>query len=75
MIIIYLIVRLSLSSIIIISHIWYASVIIIIGVHLVIFHNGVWIVLGSKTINENLMLPPQWRRATPSYKRVMIVTS
>ena len=46
MIIIHVIVHLGLLPIIIISHIQYVSIIIIIDVHLVIFHNGAWIVLG-----------------------------
>ena len=51
------------------------SIIIIIGVHLFIFHSCELIVLGSNTINENLILPLHCRCATPSNKRVMIVAS
>ena len=51
MIIIHVSVHLSLLPIIIISHIRYDSIIIIIDVHLVTFHNGAWIVLGLNTIN------------------------
>ena len=46
MIIIHVSVHLGLSSIIIISHIKYASIIIIIDVSLFIFHYGACIVLG-----------------------------
>ena len=67
--------HLGLLSIIIISHIRYASNIIIIVVHLVIFNNGVWIVLGSKTINENLISPLRCHHATTSNKGAMIVAS
>ena len=74
-IIIHVGVHLGLSSIIIISQIWYASIIIITDVHLVIFHDGLWIVLGSITINENSIPPPHCRRATPSHKCAMIVAS
>ena len=75
MIIIHMSVHLSLSSIIIIYHVRYASIIIIIDVHLVIFHDGAWVVLGSNTINDNSRPPPRCCRATPSHKHVMIVTS
>ena len=68
-------VHLSLSSIIIITHVWYASILIIIDVYLVIFQNGAWIVLGSNTINEKLIPPPLCRGATPSHKRAMTVAS
>ena len=53
MIIIYVSVHLVLSSIIIISHVQYASIIIVIDVRLVMFHDEPWIVLGSNTTNEN----------------------
>ena len=52
-IIIHMSVHLGLLSIIIISHIKYASIIIIIDFYLVIFHKGAWIVLGSNTTKEN----------------------
>ena len=74
-IIIHVSVHLGLLSIIIISNVRYALIIIIIDVHLVIFHSGVWIILGSNTINDNSIPPPRCRRATPSHKRVIIVAS
>ena len=46
MIIIHVSVYLGLSPILIISHIRYAPIIIIIDIHLVIFHNIAWIILG-----------------------------
>ena len=75
MIIIHVSVHLGLSSIIIISHIQYASIIIIIDAHLVIFQNCALIVLGSNTINDELVSTSCRRLATPSHKRVVIVTS
>ena len=75
MIIIYVSVPFSLLSIIIISHILYASIIIIIDVNLVIFHNGEWIILGANTINKNSILMPHCRRYTVSHKRATIVAS
>ena len=75
MIIIHVSFHLGLLSIIIISHIRYASIIIIISFHLFIFHNGAWIVLGSKIINDNSIPPPPCWRATPSYERAVIIAS
>ena len=46
MIIIHVSVHFGFLSIIIISHIWYASIIIMIDENLFIFHGGAWIVLG-----------------------------
>ena len=74
-IIIHVSVHFGLSSIIIISHVWYASIIIIIDIHLVIFHGGAWTVLGSKTINDNSIPPSRYRRANPSNKQIVIVAS
>ena len=75
MIIIHVIIYLGLLSIIIISHILYASIIIIIDVHLVIFHNSEWIVPGSNTINYNSIPLLYCRRSTPSHKRTGVVAT
>ena len=64
----------SLSSMII-SHVRYGSIIIIIDVHSVIFHNVTLIVLDLNTINDISVTPPCWRHATRSYKHAMIVVS
>ena len=55
MIITHMSTYISLPAIIIIFKIQYASFIIIIGVHLFIFQDILWIVLGSNTINEKLI--------------------
>ena len=60
MIIIHVSVHLGLLSFITIYHIRYASIIIIIDVCLVIFHNGAYIIVGSNNINDNSILPPQY---------------
>ena len=75
MIIIDVSVHLGLLSIIIISLVQYASIIIIIDVRLVIFHNGAWIVLGSNTINDNFLYWLCCCHTTLSHKRAMIVSS
>ena len=74
-IIIHVSAHLSLLSIIIISHIRYASIIIIIYFHLVIFHKGAWIFLGSNIINDNSILTPPCPHDTPSYKCAVIIAS
>ena len=53
----------------------YASIIIIIDVHLVLFRNGAWIVLGSNTINDHSIPLLSCRHATPSHKRARVVSS
>ena len=68
-------VHLSLLSIIIISHVQYASIITILVFRLVLFNNGAWIVLGSNTINENSISLAHCCRATTSHKCTMIVES
>ena len=65
MIIIHVSVHLGLSPIMIFSHVWYTSIIIIIDIQIIIFYDAVWIVLGSNTINENSIPPSRYRRATP----------
>ena len=75
MIIIHVSVHLGLLSNRIFNHFWYASIIIIIDFHLVILHNCALIVLGSITINENSIPLLRCRHATPSNKRVIIVSS
>ena len=74
MIITHMSVYLGLLSIIIISHIIYASIVIIIDVCLVIFHNGALIVLCSNTIDDNSISPSLCLCAAPSHNRVMIVS-
>ena len=66
-------VQLGLESVITTPHVIYASIIIIIDVHLVIFNNGVWIILGSNTINDKSILLPRCRHANYSHKRAVIV--
>ena len=63
MVIIHVSVHLGLSSNIIISHVWYASIIIITDVHLVIFRNGAQISLGSNTINDKRILTKRFHCA------------
>ena len=53
----YIPTHLGWLSIIIISHIWYALIIIIIIVKINIFYNGIPIIRSSNTINNNSMLP------------------
>ena len=75
MIIIHVSVQLGLLLIIIFSHVQYTSIIIMIGFLSVIFHDGALIVVGSNTINENLIPPLHCRRATPSHNLAMVVAS
>ena len=75
MVIIHVVFHLVLLSITIISHVRYASVIIIIDVHLFIFKNGFGIIIESNNINEKSIPSLHFRLATSSHKRVMIVAS
>ena len=75
MIIIQVSVHLGLLSIITISHIQYAKIIIIIDVDLVIFHDDVCIIFDSNTINDNSTPPSCCYRTTPPYKLTIIVAS
>ena len=68
-------VHLGLWSTIIISHVRYASIIIIIHVRLGIFYDGVWIILSLNTTNENSIPPPRFSHSIPSHKRAMLVAS
>ena len=75
MIIIHMSVHLSLSSIRIISHVRYASIIIIIDVHLVLLNDCALFVFVSNTVNDKSIPPPRCCGATPSHKHVMIFSS
>ena len=75
LIIIHVSFHLNLLSIIMISHIQHDSIITIIDFHLVIFHNGAWIVFGQNTINDNSIPLARCRRDTPFRKHTIIVSS
>ena len=73
MIIIHLSVHIRILSILIISHVWYTSIIIINDVQIIIFYGSTLNFLGSNTINGNSIMSLYSRRATPSHWHAVIL--
>ena len=66
MVIIHVSVQLGLSPILIIPPIQYTSIIITTDIQIVIFYDGLSIVIGENTINEKSMPPPFCCHTNPS---------